>query len=71
MNGLYSGIERDVKCGKYYLLSNEHGNEAQLRPHSITFNSRTDWILDKVVDQSHCEVSIGNIWVTDFFPQIQ
>ena len=29
------------------------------------FNTCMDWVLDRAVGQSHCEVSVGNTEVTD------
>ena len=67
MTGLYSGTESAVKCGggisSFFPVNSGVRQGCVLAP--SLFNTCMDWILGKVVDQSHCGASVGDIRVTD------
>ena len=64
---LYSGTESAVKCGgdisSFFPVYSLVRQVCVLAP--SLFNTCMDWIMDRVVDQSHCGASIGNFKVTD------
>ncbi len=67
MTGLYSGTESAVKCGSgisdFFNVNSGVRQGCVLAP--SLFNTCIDWVLGKIVDQSHCGASVGNARVTD------
>ena len=67
MTGLYSGTESAVKCGggisSFFPVNSGVRQGCVLAP--SLFNTCMDWVLGRVVDQSHCGASVGNTKVTD------
>ena len=67
ITGLYSGTESAVKCGggisSFFPVNSGVRQGCVLAP--SLFNTCMDWILGKVVDQSHCGASVGNTKITD------
>ncbi|KAG0716932.1 Retrovirus-related Pol polyprotein from type-1 retrotransposable element R2 [Chionoecetes opilio] len=67
MTGLYSVIESAVKCGggvsSFFPVNTGVRQGCVLAP--SLFNTCMDWVLGKVVDQSDCGASLGNIKITD------
>ena len=67
MTGLYSGTESAVKCGSgisdFFPVNSGVRQGCVLAP--SLFNTCMDWVLGKVVDQSHCGASVGNTKISD------
>ena len=67
LTGLYSGTESAVKCGRgmscFFPVNSGVRQGCVLAP--SLFNTCMDWVLDRVVDQSHCGASVGNTKITD------
>ena len=67
LSGLYSGTESAVKCGgdmsSFFPVYMEVRQGCILAP--SLFNTCIDWVLGRVVDQIHCEASVGNTKITD------
>ena len=67
LTGLYSGTESAVKCGagvsSFFPVSTRVRQGCVLAP--SLFNACMDWVLGRVVDQSHCGASVGNTKITD------
>ena len=67
LTGLYSGTESAVKYGagvsSFFPVSAGVRQGCVLAP--SLFNTCMDWILGRVVDQSHCGASVGNTMITD------
>ncbi len=62
MTGLYSGTGSAVKCGSGisdFFPVNSGVRQGCVLALSL-FNTCIDWVLGKVVDQSHCRASVGN-----------
>ena len=67
LTGLYSGTESAVKCGggvSCFFPVNAGVRQGCVLAPSL-FNTCMDWVLGRVVDQSHCGASVGNTTVTD------
>ena len=68
LSGLYSGTESAVKCGRgvssFFSVHMGVRQGCVLAP--SLFNTCMDWVLSRVVGQSHCEASVGNTKITDF-----
>ena len=67
LTGLYSGTESAVKCGggvSCFFPVNAGVRQGCVLAPSL-FNTCMDWVLGRVVDQSHCGASVGNTMVTD------
>ena len=67
LTGLYTGTESAVKCGGgvsgFFPVNTGVRQGCVLAP--SLFSTCMDWVLDKVVDQSHCGASVGNAKITD------
>ena len=67
LTSMYSGTESAVNCeGGVSIFFPVHKRVRQgcvLAP--LLFNSCMDWVLGRVVDQSHCGASVGNTKITD------
>ena len=67
LTGLYSETVSAVKCGKgvssFFPVNTGVRQGCVLAP--SLFNTCMDWILGRVVDQSHCGASVGNTKITD------
>ena len=65
--GLYSGTVSAVKCGGGVssLRNVNTGVRQGCVPAPSLFNTCTDWVLGRVVEQSHCGASVGNSKITD------
>ena len=62
-----AGTESAVKCGRdvssFFLVHTGMRQGCALAP--SFFNTCMDWVLGRVVDQSHCGASVGNTKITD------
>ena len=67
LTGLHSGTVSAMKCGKesVQFLFRERGSETGMRAFSTHLNSCMDEALGKVVNQSPCGASNGNIEIND------
>ena len=67
LSGLYSGTESAIKCdggvSSFFPVHTGVRQGCVLAP-SLS-NTCMDWVLDRVVDQSHCRASVGNTKITD------
>ena len=67
LTGLYSGTVSAVKCGggesSFFPVNTGVRQGCVLAP--SLFNTCMDWVLGRVVEQSHCGVSVGNTKITD------
>ena len=67
LTGLYTGTESAVKFGggvsSFFPVNSGVRQGCVLAP--SLFNTCMDWVLGRVVDQSHCGASVGNTRVTD------
>ena len=65
---MYSGTESAVKCGGgrgvYNFPVHAEVRQGWVFAPSL-FNTCMDWVLGRVVDQSHCGASVGNTKITD------
>ena len=68
LSGLYFGTKSAVKSvlgvSSFVLVHAGVKQGCVLAP--SFFNASMDWVLGRVVDQSHCGASVGNIKITDF-----
>ena len=67
LSGLYFGTDSAVKCGgavsTFFPVRTGVRLRCVLAPSH--FNTCRDWVLGRVVDQSHCGASVGNTKITD------
>ena len=67
LTGLYSGTVSAVKCGggvSSFSPVNTGVRQGCVLAPSL-FNTCMDWVLGRVVEQSHCGASVGNTKITD------
>ena len=68
LSGLYSWTESAVKCrvgvSSFFPVYTGVKQGCVLAPSLL--NTCMDWILGRVVNQSHCGASVGKIKITDF-----
>ena len=68
LSGLYSRTKTPVKwwgLGRVLFSVNTRVRQGCVLAPSL-FNTCKDWVLGRVVDQSHCGASVGNTKITDF-----
>ena len=65
---MYSGTVSAVKCGggvsSFFFVHTGVRQGSVLAP--SLFSTCMDWVLARVVEQSHCGASVGNTKITDF-----
>ena len=68
LTGLFSGTVSGVKCGggvsSFFPVNKGVRQSCVLAP--SFFNTCMDWVLGRVLEQSHCGASVGNTEVSGF-----